>query len=269
MRESKSGQREDRTKQEEVQVALNGNQEEGDRNKFQEVKLAEDRKTDDQEKRASFGEVPVNEMVKKQEDEGLKIKREDDKNQSEDLSEGPESERGTNDNGVQPSVTTEDKNKTQEEKSKEVGGSLQELIKQNPHHPNSVEEQQGQEEMVNAGTTVPPGPQSFAADPKPPDSQEEATTKEQHEEKQTRVPPKVMSAVARFQSQGSSQVFQVKPRIMPPSESGRPGNVLRSRENAQTPRDSDPSDTSRSDSTEEEEDRPLIKVSELKKRFEA
>ncbi|XP_047435130.1 DENN domain-containing protein 1B isoform X2 [Mugil cephalus] len=272
MGEQESGQMEGRAKQEQVHVALNGNQEEGDRNKFQEVKLAAERKTNDQEKRVSFGENPVNE-VEKQEDERLKEKGEDQKNQSEDLSEEPETEQGTKYDEVQPSVTTEDRNETQEDKGKEAGGSLNKLIILNPPHLNSVEEQQGQEEIVTPGTTVTPGPQSFAADPKPPDSKEtkseKATGKEQQELRQTRSTPKVMSAVARFQSEGSSHSFQIKSRITSLSEPGRPGNVLRSRENAQMTSDSDLSETNCPEATKEEEDRPLIKVSELKKRFEA
>ncbi|XP_035814535.2 DENN domain-containing protein 1B isoform X2 [Amphiprion ocellaris] len=257
--DQEKGQRQDGEEREEVKVAINGNQEEiDDKNNFKEIKLEEEREKD-QEKKVSFGDYPVSEMAEKQENEGL------------EEAVGLQTERGTNE--MQKTVTREEE--TQEEESKEVGDSLNKLMKLNPHHPGSVEEQQGHEETANPETTVPPGPQSLAADLKPSACQdkksEEAARKEEQEVRQSRSPPKVQSAVERFQSQASSQSFQVKTRTKALAEPGRPVDVLRSRERSQThpPCDSDVSHTnSRSDAPEEEE-RPAIKVSELKKRFEA
>uniref|UniRef100_A0A3Q0SVC0 DENN domain containing 1C n=1 Tax=Amphilophus citrinellus TaxID=61819 RepID=A0A3Q0SVC0_AMPCI len=102
-----------------------------------------------------------------------------------------------------------------------------------------------------------------------PDSHDYITKKEEQEVKKTPSPPKVLSAVARFQSQAPSQGFQVKSRVKAFAESGRPCNVFRSRENAHMPCNSDTSETNNRTEAPEEEDQPPVKVSELKKRFEA
>ncbi|XP_069023938.1 DENN domain-containing protein 1B isoform X1 [Embiotoca jacksoni] len=257
MDEQERGQREDGEKQEEVKVAINGNhgEEIDNRNHFKEVKLEEKRKKEDQEKRVSAGEDLVNEMADEREDEGLE-KGEDEQNQS-------DMERETNEK--QKSVTREEGNKTNEEKSKEAGECLNKL---NPHHPESVEEQQGQGEKANPEMKVPPE----SPDPKPPAGQEqnseEATRKEEQEVRQTPPAPKVLSSAARFQLPASGQDFQVKSRTKSSAEPGRPCNVFRCSENAQTHSPCD-SETNNCSKTPEVEDRPPIKVSELKKRFEA
>lgn len=252
--EKEREQRQDGEEREEVKVAINGNQEEiDDKNNFKEVKLEEKREKD-QEKIVSLGEDPVSEMAEKEEKKGL------------EEAVGLETERGTNE--MQKLVTTEEV-----EESKEVGDSLNKLMKLNPHHPSSVEKQQGHEETVGPETTVPPGPQSLAADLQPPAGQEkknqEAERKEEQEVRQIRSTPKVQSAVERFQSQASSQSIQVKSRAKALSEPGRPCNVFQSRERAQTQCDSDVSHSNNRSEAPEEEERPAIKVSELKKRFEA
>ncbi|XP_051801546.1 DENN domain-containing protein 1B isoform X5 [Acanthochromis polyacanthus] len=257
--EQEKGQRQDGEEREDVKVAINGNQEDiDDKNNFKEIKLEEEREKD-QERKVSLGEDPASEMAEKQENEGL------------EEAVGLETEKGTNE--MQKIVTREEE--TQEEESKEVGDSLNKLMKLNTHHPSSAEEQQGHEETANPETTVPPGPQSLAADLKPPTGQdkksEEATRKEEQEVRQIRSPPKVQSAVERFQSQASGQSFQVKTRTKALAEPGRPVDVFRSRERSQThpPCDSDVSHTNSRSEAPEEEERPAIKVSELKKRFEA
>ncbi|XP_022611185.1 DENN domain-containing protein 1B-like isoform X1 [Seriola dumerili] len=271
MGEQERGQNEGREKQEEVKVLINGNQGKDidNRNNFKEVNFEEERKKD-QEKRESLGEEPVKETSQKQEDEGLKEKREDERNQSEEVAEGQEAERETN--KMQKIVGREDNGKeNQEEKDKDAQGSLNYL---KPLDPNTVEEQQGQEETANPETSGSPGSHSLAADPKPPAGQEkrneEVVKKEEQEITQTPPPPKVLSAVARFQSQASSQSLQAKSGTKSLAEPGRPCNLSRSRENTQTHPPWDSNISEENDRSEAHEEGPCpIKVSELKKRFEA
>ncbi|XP_071360618.1 DENN domain-containing protein 1B isoform X2 [Trachinotus anak] len=270
MGEQERGQKDDKEKQEAVKVAINGNRgEEIDNgNNFKEVNFEEERERD-QEKRVSLGEEPVKETLEKKEDEGLKDKREAESNQSEEIAEGQETERETS--KMQKGVAREEEAKeNQQERDKEVTGSLN---SPNPHDSNTMKEQQGEEERANPETTGSPGPQSLAADPKPPAAQEkrseEVVQKVEREIKQTAPPPKVLSAVARFQSQTPGQSFQSRTKGL--AEPGRPCNLSRSRENTQThpPCDSSVSEENNGSGEHEEKSRPPIKVSELKKRFEA
>lgn len=275
--EQEGGQGEAREKQEEVKLAINGNRGEeiDSRNNSKEVKLEEEKKKEYLEKRVSFAEGPVIETVEQREDEGLKEKRE---NQSKGVVGGHEMEKGTNEMQRDVARVEEGKEKM-EEQSKEATESLNKLIKLNPQceHPDIVEEQQGQEETPSLKTAASPGPRHLAADLTPPACQEkrgeEVVKKEEREMRQTPSPPKVLSTVARFQPQGPSQGFQVKSRTMGLAEPERPCSKFRSRENAQThpSRDSNiPSEAnSCSEAHEDEDPPPVIKVSELKKRFEA
>ena len=129
-----------------------------------------------------------------------------------------------------------------------------------------MEQQQGQEETPNLKTAASAGPQCLAADLTPPADQEkrgEAAVKS----------PKVLSAVARYKSQVPSQGFQVKSSTKGLAEPERPCSMFRSRENTQTHTSCDsntPSEVNSCSKSDEEEDPPqIIKVSELKKRFEA
>ncbi|XP_030589906.1 DENN domain-containing protein 1B isoform X2 [Archocentrus centrarchus] len=268
--EQKIGLREDWEKQEEVTRTINGNQaEETDgQNNFKEVKLEENIKKEDQEKSVRLGEDRVTEMSAKR-DEGLKEKTEDEQNQTEEETAESEVERETH----EIPKTSEAGKETQLEKSEEVIGSLSKLLNPNPHHPNSVEEQQEQGKMA-IPDTVASGPGiPEPADPNPTTGQDKKidieARKEEQDVKKTPSPPKVLSAVARFQSQAPSQGFQVKSRVKAFAESGRPCNVFRSRENAHMPCNSDTSETNNRTEAPEEEDQPPVKVSELKKRFEA
>ncbi|XP_008300940.1 DENN domain-containing protein 1C isoform X2 [Stegastes partitus] len=250
--EQERGQRQDGEEREEVKVAINGNRKEiDDKNNIKEVKSEEAREKD-QEKKVSLGEDPVSEMAEKRENESL------------EEAVGQETDRGTSE--MQKIVSREEE--IQEKKSKEVGDSLHKLVKLNP---SSVEEQQRHE--ANPETTVPPEPQRLAADLKPPAGQErkseEAARTEEQEVRQIRSPPKVQSAVERFQSQASSPSFQVKSRTKALSEPPTPSSVFRSREGAQTHLPCDLPHTNNRSEAPEEEERPAIKVSELKKRFEA
>ncbi|XP_005743745.1 DENN domain-containing protein 1C isoform X1 [Pundamilia nyererei] len=268
--EPKNGQRQDGEKQEEVTGAINGNQAEetDDQNKFKEVKLEENIEKQDPGEGVSLWEDPVNEICAKS-DEGLKENKEDEQNQTEEVIAEPEMERETHES---PKAREEEK-ESQLEKNEVVRGSLSKLINPNPKHPNSVEEEQNQGKEAVPDTTVSPGPQIPAVDPNPTSVQEKkievATEKLEQEVKQTPSPPKVLSAAARFQSQGSTQSFQVKSRVKAFTEPGKPCTVFRNRENAQMPCDSNTSETNNRTEEAEEEERPPVKVSELKKRFEA
>ncbi|CAJ1053157.1 DENN domain-containing protein 1B isoform X3 [Xyrichtys novacula] len=82
---------------------------------------------------------------------------------------------------------------------------------------------------------------------------------------------KVLSAVARFQSKGPSQSFQLKSRAKDLNEPERVWNKFESRDRMQTLStcDSNVSENNSSEGhKEEEQEPPPIKVSELKKRFE-
>ncbi|XP_072240553.1 DENN domain-containing protein 1B isoform X1 [Leuresthes tenuis] len=262
MGEQKLGQWEDREKQNETNVAINGEQEEeemGDRCNFKEVKLEEERKKEHQEKSVSLGEDPLNDMAEGREDEGLKEKTNHELSQDEEVAAGQEIQTTKE---MQESVTREEVIETQEEKSKEVKEYLNICKKLDPCHSNSVLEKRDQGEI-----TVIPEPESRASDPKPQAGQEKegeiAAKKDEQHVKQISSPPRVLSAVVRFQSQPSIQGFQVKSATKALAEP-----VFQSRENTQThsPRDSE---THKSPEAPDEKDGPPVKVSELKKRFEA
>ncbi|XP_044201970.1 DENN domain-containing protein 1B isoform X2 [Thunnus albacares] len=276
MGEQEERQGEAREKQEEVKVAINGNQGEeiDDRNNSKEVKLEEETKKEDPERRVSLEEGPVIETVKQRKDEELREK----KNQSEEVVEGHETEKGTNE--MQNDVAREEEGKEKlEEQSKEATESLNKLMKLNPkcdHRPDTVEQQQGQEETLNLKTAASAGPQSLAADLTPPAGQEirgEVAVKKEEQEMTQTPSPKVLSAVARSKSQGPSQGFQVKSRTKGLAEPEKPCSTFRSKENAQTHASCDSNTRSEASSCskahEEEDPSPIIKVSELKKRFEA
>ncbi|XP_060950251.1 DENN domain-containing protein 1B [Limanda limanda] len=262
--EKNRGQREDGEKQEEVEVVINGNPggETENTNTFKEVEFEEKRKKEGEEMRESQGEEPVKD---KREDEGLTEKREDERNQSDGVTEG---HRETDQ--IQKGVATEEINESQDDKEKEVKRSLNTLIKLNPHDHNTVEEQQVQQERANPENTASPGPQPPAGQEK---SCEEAVNKSEREFRQIPSTPRVLSAVERFQCHGSSQSIQVRSSTKGSAEPGKPVNVLWSKENTQThhvlPRHSGTSEENDCPEVHKEEDSPLIKVSELKKRFEA
>ncbi|KAJ4921747.1 hypothetical protein JOQ06_016457 [Pogonophryne albipinna] len=247
-------------RQEEVKVAINGNKEEIDGGgNFKEVKLEEETKEVGQEKRVSLGEEQLIGIGDNCEDEGLKEERESEQRQSDEVAEGQELEEVTNE--MQKGETKGEEGKEQEK---------DDLNKLNRHHPNAAEEQQELEDNLEPTS----GLQSLIVDPKPPEgpvkSREEAVEKQEQDTKQTPSSPEVMSAETRVQSQAQSHGFQVKARIQERSEPERPCKTVWSRENTQThpPCDSNISEKKNASKNGEDEP-PLIKVSELKKRFEA
>ncbi|KAM9769279.1 DENN domain-containing protein 1B isoform 2-T2 [Menidia menidia] len=259
--EPKLGQSADRERQREVNVAINGRQEAeetGDRCNFKEVPFEEDRETEDLEKEVNLGGEPVNEMDEGREETGLK-ENQDEESQDEEPTAGREIQT-TED--MQESATREEVIEAKEEKSKGVTESLNKFRKPDPHHINSEVKQ------LNIGEIrVSPGPESPTDDLKPQADQEKnceraAEQDEQQVQPSSSSPPRVKSPLARLQCQASSQSFQVRSASKASAEL-----TFRSRENNQT-RSSCDSETDKNPEAPDEEDRPPVKVSELKKRFE-
>ncbi|KAF7652292.1 hypothetical protein LDENG_00098680 [Lucifuga dentata] len=272
--EQERGHNELREKQENVAVVVinesKGEELLSDRNNYEEVELEEEKKKADDEKKVSFGEDAMIERVEKQENEELEENKEGERNQNEEK----EMKRATCE--MQNALVRKDEGKESQEKEKDMAWSLNRNKYTNAV--NEVEEH-GQDDTSELKTTASPGPPNIIADPEYTASvdqerrDEETVGKEMQEIGQTScTPPKVLSAVARFQSQASSQSFQMKSWTKSSGEPGRPCSIFRIRENSQTnpPNDSNPPTcvNVHSEATEEE-DPPPIKVSELKKRFEA
>uniref|UniRef100_A0A1A7XTJ5 DENN/MADD domain containing 1C n=2 Tax=Iconisemion striatum TaxID=60296 RepID=A0A1A7XTJ5_9TELE len=147
------------------------------------------------------------------------------------------------------SVIGNESKATKEEQQNDTKASLDTCIKLDAPH--SVEEQQGQEE-----TPVAPETQIISADPQLQVKREKSAKNEEQTVRPTPSPPKVMSAAARYQSPSPAKNFQL--RSIPKTDP-----VLQSRKNQQT------QDTNKNPDSPEEEDHLPVKVSELKKRFEA
>lgn len=210
------------------------------KNNFKEVRLEEEIQKDP-------GEDDVNELTKGNKNEELKEKRNDGDTQNEEWGQ----DRGTNEEmEIQESVFKEEEKKI-ETKSKGNKESLNKSITLN-----------SEEET----TAVTPETQSLAADHKPAEIKEKSSETPAKNEKQTvrlaSSPPKVVSAVTRFQSQASSQTFQLRSIPKVSTEF-----VFQCREKTQTHPHSE-SDMNKNIETPEEEYHPPLKVSELKKRFE-
>ncbi|XP_061576798.1 DENN domain-containing protein 1B isoform X2 [Cololabis saira] len=242
-------QHEDIEKHKEINMAINGEQEEEEKyikNSVNEVKL-EGERMKDQENNTVLDEDPSKQICETREDDKLTDKSGDDRSECEEVALGQETEGKTNE--MEDSVTREE---IQDEKKEMVKTDLNKCIKLNSHHPNSVEEQQSQGE-----TPSNPGPQDPAEDLKYPAEKDEISEKaaenKEQEKRQAFSPPKVQSAAARFQ-----------PR---PTPKLSVDSVLLQKGNAQTHSPS-VSDINESSDTPEEQDCTPVKVSELKKRFE-
>ncbi|XP_054896963.1 DENN domain-containing protein 1B isoform X2 [Poeciliopsis prolifica] len=255
--EHEAKQREVREKRRENDGEIHEKQEITNGDNFKEVKIEEERSKDDHESTASFGES-VQEMTEGKEDKIIEDERKDKRIQSEEVAVLQEEEGETN--NTQENETKEEMKETQKDTSNDSTETLN-LKCVNREEPllNSVERPQ-------SDAAVPPEPDDVTAESKPPPSEEKESDKTpQKEEQRARVtspPPKVLSAVARFQCQPySQQGFQLKSIS---KNSAEP--ALRRREMVQTRCDLD---TNQDAEVSEEEDRPPVKVSELKKRFEA
>ncbi|XP_014901188.1 DENN domain-containing protein 1C isoform X3 [Poecilia latipinna] len=252
--EHEAKQREVREKQRESDGEINEKQEITNSDNFKEVKIEEEPSKEDI---ASFGESSQ-ETTEGKEDERMKDDGKDEGTQSEEVAVLQEEEGKTN--NVQENETKEEMKETQKDTNNDSTETLNlKCVNREDLLLNSVGEPQND-------ATVPPEPDDITAESKPPPSEEKESDKTPKKEEQgprvTSPPPKVLSAVARFQCQPHGQQgFQLRSVS---KNSAEP--ALRCREKVQTPCELD---ANRNAEASEEEDRPPIKVSELKKRFEA
>lgn len=231
--EQKYGQIEE-TKQEDVKEAIDGNQEEEE---LEESNNCEDEgKEEEEEEKKASDEIGVN-----SEEDGNKT-------EVEELKE--------NDKEKENQIIEEDRScevmKERQQPQQRGDQEEKERTEVSPPHQNTAQEQQEQDTSLK-----PADLQSRVTDEPPQKMSDEA------EKRPTLPVPKVVSAAAHFQSHAHSQGFQVNSRTKEPAEN-RTSELLWSREEVQTP-----ANKSKEKNSEEEEELPLIKVSELKKRFEA
>lgn len=232
--EQKCGQMED-TKQENVKEAIDGNQEEEEIKDSNNCEEEEEEGKGEEERRAS-DEIGVSSG-----DDGNKP-------EVEELKENGEEKE----NQITEDRSCELMKEAQEAPQQRGDQEEKEKTEVSSPHQNPAKQQQEQDAGLKAADL-----QSPVTDEPPQKVSDEA-------EKRPPLPaPKVLSAVARLQSQADSQAFHVKSKTKEPAEN-RTSELLQSREKVQTP-----ANKSKQKSSEEEEEPPLIKVSELKKRFEA
>lgn len=229
--EQKYGQIEE-TKQEDVKEAIDGNQEEEE---LEESNNCEDEGKEEEEKKAS-DEIGVSSEEDGNKTEVEELKENDKEKENQIIEEDRSCE-------VMKELQQPQQRGDQEEK---------ERTEVSPPHQNTAQEQQEQDTRLK-----PADLQSRVTDEPPQKMSDEA------EKRPTLPVPKVMSAAAHVQSHAHSRGVQVNSRTKEPAEN-RTSVLLWSREEVQTP-----ANKSKEKNSEEEEELPLIKVSELKKRFEA
>lgn len=230
-------------KQEEAKIT-NQEEELNDRNNLKEAEAEEKGGPDDiQEDGVSLGEEPVEDpaVLRGEREEELK----DDDEECDEDKEREETDKGTDER-------EEQQEEDQEKSKEEVSDSSNKVTKLE-----ETPEPEGNPQPAASLSAI------RGAEPQP-DNQDEAVKTEGKDATKTSSPPKVLSAVARFQSQAHGQGLSVKTRAKELAGS----NVFWSREKAQL------SDSNKADSDDRLEERdeevlPVIKVSELKKRFEA
>ncbi|XP_038127740.1 DENN domain-containing protein 1B isoform X2 [Cyprinodon tularosa] len=255
--EHEARQKEDRGKEKEANGELNGKQEINDINNFEEIKVEEEESKEKQENMARVDESSGEEITEGLQDERIEDSRKDDEIQSKLVALVQEEEGGKKD--VQENETKEEAKEIQEGKNIVSKETNSKCINRNDPLSHSVEELQNE-------AVVPPSPSNNAANPKHSASHEEnidKTPKKEDGMRLTSPPPKVHSAVARFQAQQCSQQGFQRRTISKNSVEV----PLRCREKVQTLYDVNTNKNI--EAPEEEEERPLVKVSELKKRFEA
>lgn len=242
--EEEVGPKEVVEKQEETKIT--NQEEEGldDRNNVKEVEAEKEVGQDDiHEDGVSLGEEPVEDpaVLRGEREEELK---DDDEERDEDK------EREGTDKGTDEGE--EQQEEDQEKSKEEASDSLNKATK--------LEETPGPEGNLQPAASLSAirGAEPLA------DNQDEAVKTEGKDATKTSSPPKVLSAVARFQSQAHSQGLPLKTRAKELAGS----NVFWSREKAQLS-DSNKADSDVRSEERDEEVLPVIKVSELKKRFEA
>ncbi|CAN9509988.1 unnamed protein product [Ophioblennius macclurei] len=197
---------------------------------FDKVNLGAQREATVQQRKNSVEEDSSN---------GLMEKREDERRETERKATEMQKLEAAADDGAE----THEKMKNQEEER----GSLRD-----PFPATSVEEH------LETKTTT----------PREPPSPGEKSEDEERESRQTTPPPppKVQSAKARFQTQAPSQGVPINSRIKALAEPRRPE---RDAESEQSKPPCSPETKSRSEASADQDGRPPVKVSELKKRFEA
>uniref|UniRef100_A0A3Q2G070 Uncharacterized protein n=2 Tax=Cyprinodon variegatus TaxID=28743 RepID=A0A3Q2G070_CYPVA len=255
--EHEARQKEDRGKEKEANGELNGKQEINNINNFEEIKVEEEESKEKQENMARFDESSVEEITEGLQDKRIEDSRKDDEIQSKLVALVQEEEEEKKD--VQENETKEEAKEIQEGKNIVSKETNSKCINRNDPLSHSVEELQNE-------AAVPPSPSNNAANPKHSASHDENIDKTPKKEDGTRLtspPPKVHSAVARFQAQQCSQQGFQRRTISKNSVEV----PLRCREKVQTLYDVNTNKNI--EAPEEEEERPLVKVSELKKRFEA
>ncbi|XP_055365216.1 DENN domain-containing protein 1B isoform X2 [Betta splendens] len=248
MTEQEEGQREHRGNQEEVEIERHEIQaQETDERNFTEIKSEEEEEYEDKEQRRGSLEEQVAEI--EMQEAGLEEMKENDKNQIEEAAKDEELEIN--------------------EMHKELTGAEEE--KDNNMVPENIShsEEHEQEDTPSPESTDTP---EVAADTEPSaekKSEELIKIKEQNV-RQTPTPPKVRSAVAFLQSQGSLQGFQVNSRTRAVVEPGKPCNTQWSWGNTPTHSSQALNIAEENNHSDvQEENRPPVKVSELKKKFEA
>lgn len=279
-------EREKGVKQEETEAGMSINQEiNNERTNNKEAKLEEEEKKEKQEEKAHSGEKSEEEKVENRENKGSQGNKEDKRDRDEEVQERGEIERGRQEPvREQGDLVREARGEESQEDEKDNDLPRDRLLRldnQSDCHPNSVEvmeEHEGQDGRVNPTTTASPGAHCLTAAPqcKPPMAQEERDEvgggAEEREVGQTSCPPKVQSAATRFRSEASGQGLYMKFQTRSVSETGRSSNMPQSWNNLQSCPIKNSNITldagDQSDPTEEEAT-PPIKVSELKKRFEA
>ncbi|KAM9857604.1 DENN domain-containing protein 1B [Aulostomus maculatus] len=234
--------------------------------KQDQLKVPVNGKTEDPE---SSGEG-LEEKAEQQEDNRLREIRNDELNQRNSTAEGNHGEKIKT---LQDLAGMREENMQVEGiETVESSTKLEKVNPLNDNHPSTVEKEQVQEETSTLNSASGSfRDQILAAASKPPPGHENTPEEVKRDEKDvTLSPPNVRFTVACFQAQMSNQSSQVKSRTSNSVEPERPHDTFHSGVNAQISCDLNIQSEAKSCSeVQEEEDPPIVKVSELKKRFEA
>ncbi|KAM4604394.1 DENN domain-containing protein 1B isoform 2-T2 [Polymixia lowei] len=268
-------------KPEEMEVAMNGHKQEEEidfkRTNYKEVELEEEQKIENQERKVDVEEETAKEKVEKRENTRTENDtpggrhRDDGVTVAEEKRETEEPVETQNDLVVE----AEGEEAREKQEGAEMTGSLQEsaraeLATRSENGPSGLEV--AEDRRVEEKAPASPGSPNLAADPDFIKRDDGGGRKEETEAVKAPGPPKVSNAAARFQSQASRQGLQVKLQSRSWAEPARSCKTPLGWENAKScaPRDSNaPSNADSQPEITEEEDPPVVKVSELKKRFEA
>lgn len=233
--EQESGQAEE-TKEEDVKEATDGNREEEDTEESNNCEEKKGKGEEDTRSHAGHERRPSSE------EGGNKPEVKEELTENRDDREHQIKEEDRSSETIKDLEEPQQRGEPEEEEKTEVS----------PANQSTAEEQREQDADL-----TPADSQSRVNDAPPQKAAEEA-------EKRPMPPaPKVLSVVARFQCPGHSRSFHEKASPKEPAQNPTT-ELLWSREKVQTP-----SSKMKEKSSEEEEEVPLIKVSQLKKRFES